>query len=206
MPRRRGGVIPLSERRVDDSVSRTAIINADHTAAINETELEEIGLGACRNYRNRIKKYIGFLFNEYPQEYQEGTRRLDEEEKADTLAFHYNNDRDLIYRGFNVEVFKAFLVSLKIKRTHPETGAATLMGPDELRKYKDAILWGSKRAYEYLPTNFYREMDTFLKSYRKETTKAKKDSRLDEGDADPINGTLFRLICDWALQEGNIFV
>ena len=189
-----GGVIPLHQREVDNSIgSRTTTINAEHTAAINETQLEEVSIGTRRNYHNRIKTFIGFTFNEYPQEYQEGTRRLTPEEKADTLAFHYNNDRDLIYRGFNVQVFKAFLSTRKTKRTDAVTGVTTLMGPDELRKYKDAILWGAKRANELLPTSFYVEMDIFLKSYRKETTKAKKDSRIDEGDADPINGTLFRL-------------
>ena len=46
----------------------------------------------------------------------------------------------------------------------------------------------------------------WIPSYLKETAKAKKDNRVDEGDADPINGTLFRLLCDWAILEGNIFV
>ncbi|KAL3789407.1 hypothetical protein HJC23_001955 [Cyclotella cryptica] len=43
-------------------------------------------------------------------------------------------------------------------------------------------------------------------SYKKEHKVAKKERRTDEQEADPISSTLFRMICSWAVNEGNIFV
>ena len=207
MPRQRGGRISLNDREVDDSLAaRTSAIDPAHVESINVTQQEEVGLACRRNYRNRIKTYYNFTFNAYPEEYQSGTRLLTTEEKADTAAFHYKNLRDIIYTGFDVQVFKAFLTSIKVKRVDEETGEEVLMGYDDVRKYKDAILWGANRAKQFLPKSFYQEMDVYLKSYKKETARAKKDNRLDESDADPINGTLFRMMCEWAVDEGNIFV
>jgi hypothetical protein len=81
------------------------------------------------------------------------------------------------------------------------------MGYDDIRKYNDSILWGSKEAKEPLPPEYYVTMESFLKSYRKEVASAKKVSGgVDEQDADPINCTLFKAICKWAIQEGNVFL
>jgi hypothetical protein len=49
-------------------------------------------------------------------------------------------------------------------------------------------------------------MEGFILSYRKEHKQAQKEGRTDEQEADPITSTLFRLICTWAIEDGNIFV
>ena len=75
-----------------------------------------------------------------------------------------------------------------------------------LRKYKDAILWGSSEAKQPLPSSFYNEIDKFLKKIKKETKKAAKDGLLDEHESDPISWTLFNFILQWALEKGSILI
>ncbi len=62
------------------------------------------------------------------------------------------------------------------------------------------------RAEQALPSNYYMKMEGFILSYRKEHKQVQKEGCTDEQEADPITSTLFRLICTWAIEEGNIFV
>ena len=79
-------------------------------------------------------------------------------------------------------MLKAFLSSIKVKGIDPVTGEPVPMGYDNVKKYKDAILWGANRAKQFLPKSFYQELGMYLKLYKKETAWAKKDNRLDESD------------------------
>jgi hypothetical protein len=75
-----------------------------------------------------------------------------------------------------------------------------------VRKYNDAILFGAEKANGRLPRSYYVEMDKCLISYKKETTNAKADGRLEEHDSDPLTFTLFRLLMQWAIQHNNPFL
>ena len=46
-----------------------------------------------------------------------------------------------------------------------------------IRKYKDAILWGSSQAKSPVPSSFYDELDKFLKAFKKDTKQAAKDGQ-----------------------------
>ena len=81
-----------------------------------------------------------------------------------------------------------------------------LASVSDITKYDDAIKWASMRAGQPLPSNYYREMEVFVASYKKEHKSAKKDGRTDEQEADPITAALFMYICQWAIEEGNIFL
>jgi hypothetical protein len=43
-------------------------------------------------------------------------------------------------------------------------------------------------------------------AYKKEHAGAKKEGNVDEKEADPINASLFALICKWAVEQMNIFI
>jgi hypothetical protein len=76
----------------------------------------------------------------------------------------------------------------------------------QLRKYSDAIMWGSRQASQLLPRGYYEEIEKFLTSYKKEIVAAKRDGKLDEQEADPITWSLFKLILSWAVDTSNVFV
>jgi hypothetical protein len=45
----------------------------------------------------------------------------------------------------------------------------------QFRKYNDALMWGSQAAKQLLPRGYYKKVDKFLQSFRKETVDAKKE-------------------------------
>ena len=56
-----------------------------------------------------------------------------------------------------------------------------------------------------LSVEFYLKVDTFLLCYKKEFAEARKGNT-DEKEADAINSALFKLLLQWAVEEGNLFV
>ena len=81
-----------------------------------------------------------------------------------------------------------------------------MMGMVNIRKQKDAVIWGSKEADRPLPPAFYDAIDKYIKSYKKEVGGARKSREIDQQEADPISWTLFNLFVGWALEDGNVFV
>ena len=175
-------------------------IETEHQELVRNTEKLEINARLQNEYRNRIAHIYKFLEEKYPEYYKVGVQVLTEEEKV-SIDQHWNrNDRDLVYSGLNVKFIKAFLAHAKTKKN----GKICLNS--NIRKYKDAILWGSSQAKSPLPSSFYDEIDRFLKSFKKETKKAAKDGLLDEKEADPISWTLFKLILKWAIEAGSLLI
>ena len=126
------------------------------------------------------------------QEYfSQWTYLLTEEQKADATKYYFKNDRDLIYRGLNANMVIAFCSGKKIK------ASGNLISPIHLSKYGDAIKWGAKIAGQVLPTEFHVEFESFMASYKKEYSEAKKEGKVDEKAADPINAGLFALILQY---------
>ena len=137
-----GGRVRTHHRDTDDCelLGAALDIDADHAEAVLDTEGRQMTDASRRNYRNRIKHITTFLKEKYKGYYAVGVRTLMEEDKQDKALFHHTNDEDLVYKGLNVKFIKAFLANRKTK----ENGKISSMV--NLRKYKDAIMWGSKRA------------------------------------------------------------
>jgi hypothetical protein len=117
----------------------------------------------------------------YKDYYNVGVQKLSEEDRATLDLFYYKNTHDLINTGINVQMVKAFLAHKK-QKANGNTSSHV-----QLRKYHNAILWGSQQAKQLLPRAYYDDIEKFLTSYRKETVDAKKEGKLDEQEADPIS-------------------
>jgi hypothetical protein len=84
--------------------------------------------------------------------------------------------------------------------------AAAQYGFAHQRKYHDAILWGAKKVRLEFPAGYRQQMKDYLDTLAKEKTKAKEKGQVDEQEADPITFELFKKLCQWALESGNIMV
>jgi hypothetical protein len=107
----------------------------------------------------------------------------------------------------NVDIIKAFMSK---KKYHP-TKRTSDNKPvhysfSHLRKFQDAILFGAHRAKVPLPEIYEMEMKSYIDSIKKEKTKAKKRSEVDERVADPINFELYRMLCKFAIERGDMFL
>jgi hypothetical protein len=204
MPRAHTGRIRPHERDTNDEA---AILGAEinvleqHSSAVQQTESNDLVRDVKRDYRNHIKHIYDFWKEKYPAYYAVGVRELADEELADEDMFWHRNKCDLVYEGINVKMVKAFLAAKKNK-ANGKVSSVT-----HLQKYNDAILYGAKKAGQWLPWSYFEEMEKFFGAYKKEAASAKKEGKLDEQEADPISWALFVAMLEWALiEEKNVFL
>jgi hypothetical protein len=198
------GRVHPHQRDTDDgapTIGSTLILPSDLNMTYNETAKHDM-TDACRiNYRQRIARIIKFWKKGDPDYYAVGVREVSQDELLDETRYYFGRFKeDLIYIGMNSEFLKHFLVKIKWKLD------GKLKGVDDLRKYKDAVMWGAKTAGMRLPTSFYEMIDKFLGGLKKEYVAEKKKGNVDENSADPITLALFKLLLQWALDCNNIFV
>ena len=86
----------------------------------------------------------------------------------DCNLFCYKNDEDIVYSGLNIRFVKAFFAHSNIKAN------GKMCSNSNLRKYKDAILWGSSEANQPLPYSFYNDIDNFLNSSKRRQRNLRK--------------------------------
>ena len=144
-----GGRILVHQRETDNTVpiiGADIAINENHAAAAQTTQSKGMKDKTRKDYRYRHKRMVKFFREFYGEYFEQGTKVLSEEEKADPSKYYYNNDRDLIYNGLNVKMVIAYCSNKKKK----ENG--NLTSPSDLSKYGDAIKWGAKIAGQVLPT------------------------------------------------------
>ncbi|KAL7553258.1 hypothetical protein ACHAWF_016513 [Thalassiosira exigua] len=178
------GQILVLEKTVDDTtpiINAGADINSEHKNDINiteqtQTQRKKNNIKTRREYRNRINRVISFWRDSYPDYFQHGTRELNEEEKNDPVKFHFKNDRDIVYSGLNVGMVKSFL-SVKKKKKVEADGTVILASSSDIKKYDDAIKWGSQMAGQPLPSSYYSEMGAFIQGYNREYRDAQMDGR-----------------------------
>jgi len=201
----RGGRIHPHQRDTNDNVTvlgDNLESPNDLAARVNETMKVTMTDGCRRNYRQRILRIIEFWRQEDPEYLAVGVRQVTEEEGTDETKYFYDwwYKQDIIYSGINDRFLLHFLVSAKKK----EDGKYKSF--EDMRKYKDAIMWGAKVQGERLPSSFYETFDMFLAAYKKEFRKGKIAGLVDETSSDPIPHSVYQCILNWAVAENNVFV
>lgn len=201
--RARGRILP-HERDTDDAaplLGEALDVGPGYEAAVYETVSKTLEDGTRKNYRSRLVRIAHFWKTEHPEYYEVGVIEVSDADLRDPTKFFFNHyKQDLVYGGLNVKFVLDFLARNKYKSN------GKMKHHNDIRKYKDAILWGASVRKQPLPTSFYAEMEVFLKGYMKETAKAKKDGNLDESSADPITIPLYLLLLQWSIEAGNVLL
>lgn len=130
--------------------------------------------------------------------------RLSDEQMAQTEKY-WKAEYDLIYDKFDVNLLKAFIGANKV-RGETEDGQLLYYNYDTMRKYKDAVLFGAKRAEVPLSLHFTSNIKAFLDSLKKENQSKKKMGQVAEEESDPITFPLYIKICTEAVCKGMIFL
>lgn len=206
----KGRIRPF-ERDADDSgiiLGSGLEVPPDLRLKCNETFKLQMSNNCRRDYRQRLKRIILFWKEENPLYYEIGVKSVRHEDLTDETKYFFHGSgrskegftEDIIYAGLNVDYVLHFLASNKLRHD------GKVKSFQDLRKYKDAILWGSETAGERLPMQFYTQIDLFLQAYKKEYQQAKKKGMVEETSADPITETLYKLLLKWSLDGNNVFV
>ena len=93
-----------------------------------------------------------------------------------------------------MKLIKGFLSEKKVKTRDEDGNVLVYNGFSHVSKYDDAIKSGAKRAGENLSSEYFNQMDTFIRAFKKEHTAGKSEGKTEERDADPITCVLFHFI------------
>ena len=167
--------------------------------AIHSTMSKAMAPETRKNYRNRIGRFIEYLKEHQPAYYQLGVREVTDEMRADRSKYYFDKKEDLIYSGLNVNFLMYYLASTD------KNAAGKLKSKGDIRKYRDAVSWGSKMAGEPLPNEFYQEMIRYIGAYNKKFAQAKKSGEVDEFSTDPIPLPVYRFLLRRSIETNNVF-
>lgn len=168
--------------------------------AVQQTEVHERATATMKGHRRRINAFIEWIKNNAPEYFRDGVIETSEQARSNQRLYLYGSKYDLVYTGLNVSVAKAFIACKKTKANGKHSTY------DNLRKYHDAILFGSEKAHKPLPPSYERDMRVFLASCRKETVAMIKEGKVEMQEADAIPFQLYRKICFWAIESQDIFL
>jgi len=169
------------------------------TDAIHSTMSKAMAPETRKNYRNRIARFIEYLKEHQPEYYQRGVRVVTDEMRADVSKYYFDKKEDLIYSGLNVNFLMYYLASTD------KNADGKLKSKGDIRKYRDAVSWGSKMAGEPLPSDFYQDMTRYIGAYNKKFAQAKKLGEVEEFSTDPIPLPVYRFLLRRSIETNNVF-
>ena len=114
------------------------------------------------------------------------------------LGVHFQFD--LKYEKLNPHYVLYYLTKIKRKKD------GKIKSVTDIRKYKDAIMWGAEMKNQLLPLTFYSQIENFEGSYKKEVSNERSKGNVEKETCNPIPYTLYHLVLNWALDANNIFV
>lgn len=170
--------------------------------AIHDIIAQGMNQATRRDYRSRIARIIAFWKKAYPKYCDRGgIRRVTEDELSDRGRFFTEKTKeDIVYEGIRVKPFVAFL-SANNKRAKD----GKFKSFEDLRKYRDAIQWGAKMAKQLLPSDFYRETEQYLRSYKRMLATERRKGNVEENATDPIPVPVYRLLLRRSIETNNMF-
>jgi hypothetical protein len=180
-------------------------ISDAHKAGVVETQDFRINRNTMRRHRNNIRRIIEWLDENYSN-YRGagGIHKLTEEQLNDPTMHHFANAEDLEYEAINADLMLAFFADHKVLTGKKKEGK--FRSESDMKKFSHSILFGAREARKALPVDYHVKVDDFMKAYKKETVTKKTEGKMDNEDSDPILFPLYRLICQWALQNNNVFI
>ena len=133
-----------------------------HASAMKQTERHIVAVPTVRSHNNRLMTMIDWVKDNYSTHGKKVIVKLTKEQRKDEQLY-YKSTHDFNYSILEPELIKAFLSANKVKEVDAQ-GKETYYSFDNLRKYKDAILFGAKRAKVKLSDKFQVDMHSFIDS------------------------------------------
>lgn len=194
------GTTPAATAAGTPNVSPIFQINEADLLAVKVTESHGKKAKTKQEHRNRIRQIIDFIKREYPEYGRNGgIVPIPADKLNDPIFYAHKNTEDLCYSMLPLQLMKAFLARNKYK----ENGK--LCSLTNLRKFKDAILFGAKQADEPLQPGLSEALTDFLSKFKKENVVAKGRGETDEKNSDPISFALYGNLTKWFVLAGDIF-
>jgi hypothetical protein len=156
----------------------------------------------CRkDCRRRQQQIAEFWKKNCPHCYKVGVQEVSEEDLSDRTKFYFQRYKfDLKYSGINVDYVLHFLMQNDTKAN------GKLKSFQDMRKHRDAMLWGAKVADKRMPQTFYEKTDIHLEACKKKFVHERKAGNVDEHATDAIPMPVYELLLKWSIVEtSNVF-
>ena len=89
-----------------------AEILPDHAADILETDKHEMDVATQKDYRRRQKEIIGWMKENYPEQYNHCVVELSPDQMADPKLKYFTSTHEFIYENVNFAIIKGILENL----------------------------------------------------------------------------------------------
>ena len=195
---------PPTQSYLSNRMPKGPKISADHAAAVKQTEKHLSAQATIRNHNLRLMRMIKWIQKHYSEYSKKVVVKLSRSQRNDADLYH-TSTHDFKYDILDADIIKAFLGASKVKKVDAK-GNEIYYSFDNLRKFKDAILFGAKRSKKKLRDKYIVDMNAYIDSWKKENQKKKKEGKVEEQEADPITFPLYRTICFEALSRDLIFL
>ena len=113
------------------------------------------------DHRNRLKRMVAWCEQEYDDEKHLFIRDVTQEELNDKSKHFHKQRRDFIYAVLDPGVIMAFLSTVR-----KENGTGKTRSHSHIRKFHDAVLFGAREQGVTMSDDYYRDIETYLKSFR----------------------------------------
>ena len=150
--RTHGRILPHQRETNDTAETLGADLEIEnYEADLHQTKDLQISTGTRRDYRNRLRRIIKYWEKEYPEYAAVGVRTVSEEDQKNASLYYFDGwyKQDIVYSGMNVKMFLKFLIEKE------DLGDDKILSFNNIQKYKDAVIWGSKTAGTPLSITFY---------------------------------------------------
>jgi hypothetical protein len=182
----------------NDDAEIIEINNQGMIQAAWDVEQHRLKPATVRSYRAYIAQFIQWIKTSHGDIYEQSTQPVPGNIRNDPRFFYRPSDSvDLVYTGQNPLMLKGFLGSLK-----KADGSAYSF--ESLRKFRDAVVWGSSVRGQHLPTAWYMDVKQFLQGLKKKCASQKEAGEISDHASDPLKFTVYRDMCEWFLQDDDI--
>jgi hypothetical protein len=170
----------------------------EHTEAIAVTEDHEVKNATRKDYRSRLQRMVDWCLAKYPDFYEDAVLPITQQQRNDASKHFYEQREDFRYERLDSSIIRSFL-----SETRKNSSTGKTRSFSHVRKFYDALLFGAKEQGVAFPGTFHVELEKFLKSFKKESVKARRAGEQDEHDSDPMSFPLYHQICTWFVQSGD---
>ena len=178
------------------------VMKPEHATEIAVTVNHAEKVATRNDYRNRLQRMVDWCFRLYPEYASTATYKISDDEKIDTTKHFHKQIFDFKYDHLDPDIIRAFFSTT---RKEQEDGSGKTRSFSHVRKFYDAILFGAREQGTVLSQEFHQEIELYLKSFKKETVKAKRLGDTEEKDSDPMPLALYVSICTWFVLDSQIF-
>ncbi len=209
-PGHRHAATTPNESVVAANVRTESALNPEHAQNVKSTRNHNRTEKCIKDHNGRINQIQSWIEVNYPDVYNNLCIPLTDEQKSETIIY-YKGTHEFKYDQLESIYIEAFISNnqKKLKRNGEEimnNGQPVYKSYTHLRKYSDAIKFGSERSNIPLSRQYLHNMKVYLDNLKKENIEKKSLGQVDEREADPITTPFFRAICEAAINFGWITI